>query len=114
MYDEETGLTGITDATNLGEAVEAGKLSPEMAAAIEERWEKIQRRCVLVTDQQGAYQIHPNADPELWFNVQTFADSVEHLEPLVGWGNWTAAYRVTMPTGETKTYFVEGPSDGND
>jgi hypothetical protein len=38
---DEPGLTGITDATNLDEAVEAGKLSPEMAAAWRLRWRPV-------------------------------------------------------------------------
>ncbi len=62
--------------------------------------------CIMVRENRGLYEIHPNAKPESWDEVRAIADSVERIESLVGWEPWTAAYRVHWERN-TSTYFVE-------
>jgi hypothetical protein len=62
-------------------------------------------RCIRVREQDGAYEIQLNAEPEDWRTVFYEADRVEHIEDLTDAGEWTAAYRIQLG-GETVTYFV--------
>jgi hypothetical protein len=63
------------------------------------------RRCILVTERDGTYEMQPSAAPEDWERVVWGADHVEHIEDLSDWGEWTAAHRVQIEA-ETRTYFV--------
>jgi hypothetical protein len=62
--------------------------------------------CIMVIERDGVYQIHPNTAPVLWDDVQALAESVERIEGLLGWGRWTAAYRVQW-AGREQVYFVQ-------
>lgn len=64
------------------------------------------RRCILVSEDRGCYQIDPNAEPEIWDDVIAEADRVTWLDGLAGWAGWRRAYRVTAGK-ETRVYFVD-------
>jgi hypothetical protein len=59
----------------------------------------------LVSYDQGFYQINPNADDEDWTEVLAQADEVESMGPLIGWGEYTSAWKLTIQGG-TLYYFV--------
>ena len=62
-------------------------------------------KCIRMREQDGTYNVQPNAEPEDWRTVCCDANGVEHIEDLNGAGEWTAAYRVQLGA-ETLTYFV--------
>jgi len=68
------------------------------------------RMCILVTEDDGRYEIHPNAELEAWADVVALADEATRIEKLRGWGRWEAAYRVTRGP-EQWIYFVDGTID---
>lgn len=60
---------------------------------------------IMVKETNGYYEIPGASTVEDWDDVQSVVDSVERLDSLKGWGEYTAVYRVTQH-GETSTYFV--------
>ncbi len=60
---------------------------------------------IMVIENKGQYQIHPNADPEVWQDVLDAADNVEFIESLLGWGDYKSAYKITADKN-TQWYFV--------
>ncbi len=67
------------------------------------------RLCIPVDDDRGFYQVDISAQPEPWTEILDIADSVRHIENLLGWGRWKTAYRVVIGP-ETCTFFVDAPN----
>jgi hypothetical protein len=70
------------------------------------------RICILATEDQGHYEVHPNATPEAWIDVVSDPEVSEAVpvEELHGWGRWKWAYRVQYGP-EMLTYFIDGTPD---
>lgn len=59
---------------------------------------------ILVRNDNGYYQ-KTSAEEENWDDVARDAQ-VQKIEDLVGWGDYTASYKVIDETGYEATYFV--------
>ena len=59
----------------------------------------------MVRYDNGYWQMETEADEEDWHEVLTLADEVESMGPLMGWGEYTSAWKVTVNGGELY-YFV--------
>ena len=68
------------------------------------------KNAILVKESAGQYEINQNAEQENWSEVKDAAESIERIESLMGWGEYTAAYKVTI-NDYTATYFVEEDSE---
>jgi hypothetical protein len=53
----------------------------------------------------GFYQMNHNAEDEDWAEVLGTADAVESMGPLMGWGEYTSAWAITV-NGARLYYFV--------
>lgn len=58
--------------------------------------EKTHSEAMMVKRDNGVYSLDGAAVVEDWNAVRSEADEVEHLGPLVGWGEWSDAYRVRV------------------
>lgn len=59
----------------------------------------------LVHYDQGFWQINTEAEDEDWTEVLGTADAVESMGPLMGWGEYTSAWAITV-NGARLYYFV--------
>lgn len=66
---------------------------------------------IMVNEDNGQYQIAPNAEPEDWNEVKMNGHT-ERKESLKGWGEYTTVYTLEMPpwthpkASRTQWYFV--------
>jgi hypothetical protein len=83
----------------------------DLALATEAALEET-RVCILATEDNGTYEIHPNATPEAWVDVVAQREISEAIpiEELHGWGRWRWAYRLQRGP-EALTYFVDATPD---
>jgi hypothetical protein len=68
--------------------------------------------CEAVSCRDGIYSRSGAAERECWSEVKIMAETIERIEDLAGWDDFTASYRVTFPPSdvndapETKVYMV--------
>jgi hypothetical protein len=65
-------------------------------------------RCIRATkDNRGLIELAPAPyKAESWRKIQAEATRTERVEPLAGWGEWTALYRVEFAGGDWSYYAV--------
>lgn len=94
-YTEINGRRGLREADFVA-AIESEAYEQWLDEICEDESDFKVVRAIMVTEDNGVYQIHPNAEPEDWGEVQLNAEHVTHIESLVGWAPYTSAYRVTI------------------
>ena len=68
-------------------------------------------KAIMVRERLGYYEMVPDAIVDDWGEVKAIAKTTTRIESLVGWGEYTAAYRLTDEYGNRYTYFVaEAPN----
>lgn len=65
-------------------------------------------RCIQVRrSDTGTYEIPGAATEEVWQEVRSHMEEVEHHGDLCGWKPWTRVYRCVDEHGDTRWYFVQ-------